>query len=326
MLDDLYHSLSPVAFSIGSFSVRWYGLSYSLSFLLAAILAMRICKRWNIKMTLESMLTLLILCMLGTILGGRLGFVLFYSNGYYFDNPAGILDFSHGGMSFHGGLIGFALGVVIATRIIKMPLLTLGDLAGICTPIGLGLVRFANFINGELWGSVTDLPWGVVFDNGGPLPRHPTQIYEALLEGVVLLVVLYLLSRRKPPLPQGTYFGLFLVGYGVFRIAVEFIREPDIQLGYLFGTNWITMGMTLSFPMILIGACFLFYAFRYKHPQAGQLVFVEAVQEDARDDVKDNAQDETQDDTQDDVRDDAQDETQAHEQDEEPESLSDDPK
>jgi len=143
----------------------------------------------------------------------------------------------------------------------------MADISAICAPIGLGLVRFTNFINGELWGSVTDLPWGVVFDGAGPLPRHPTQLYEAFLEGVVLLAVLYLLARRKPPLYQGTYAGLFLVGYAVFRIAVEFVRQPDSQVGYLFNTDWITMGMLLSLPMVIAGAGFLVYASYFKLPQ-----------------------------------------------------------
>ena len=270
MLDTLYHSLSPVAFSLGPFVVRWYGLGYSLGFILAGFLLMRICKRWEIKFTLDSLLTLLIACMFGTILGARFGYVLFYGDGYYYSHPAEIFAFTQGGMSFHGGITGFAIGVLITSRITKMPFLTLGDLCAICAPIGLGLVRCANFINGELWGSTTDLPWGVVFDGAGPLPRHPTQLYEAFLEGVVLLVVLYLLARRKPPLPRGSFLGIFLIGYGIFRIAVEFIRQPDVQLGYLFNTSWITMGMVLSVPMLLIGAVLLYYARKYQRPQEGQ--------------------------------------------------------
>jgi phosphatidylglycerol:prolipoprotein diacylglycerol transferase len=153
-----------------------------------------------------------------------------------------------------------------------MPILSLGDIAAICTPIGLGLVRCANFINGELWGATTTLPWGVVVENtgGGLLPRHPTQLYEALLEGLVLLIVLYLLARRKPPLWQGSYFGIFLIGYGVFRIGIEFVRQPDIQIGYLLSTDWLTMGMVLSLPMILVGIALLIYANTTRHPQAGQ--------------------------------------------------------
>lgn len=270
MLDRLYHALDPVAFSIGPIVVRWYGIGYILGFLLAAVLALRIAKRWKIKLTFESLLTVIIACMLGTVLGGRLGYVLFYGNGYYFTHPGEIFAFSQGGMSFHGGLIGFALGLIIAARIIHIPILTMGDIASICTPIGLGLVRCTNFINGELWGATTTLPWGVIFEDGGPLPRHPTQLYEALLEGAVLLTILYLLARRRPPLPRGSYFGVFMVGYAIFRIAVEFVRQPDAHIGYLLGSNWLTMGMVLSLPMLLVGAGMLLYAWRTQHPQSGQ--------------------------------------------------------
>jgi phosphatidylglycerol:prolipoprotein diacylglycerol transferase len=272
MLDWLYHNIDPVAFSAGSFQIRWYGIGYILGFLLAGTLAMRICKRWEIKLTLDGLLTIIITCVIGTILGGRLGYVFFYGNGYYFEHPAEILAFSEGGMSFHGGLIGFVIGLIIAARIIRFPLPSLIDLAAIGVPIGLGIVRCANFINGELWGAETTLPWGVVFDDtgGGALPRHPTQLYEALLEGVVLFAILYLLSRRKPPLPRGSYAGIFGIGYAIFRIAIEFVRQPDAQLGYLFGTDWITMGMTLSVPLLLVGVGFVVYAVRTRLPQGGQ--------------------------------------------------------
>ncbi|MDR1015574.1 MAG: prolipoprotein diacylglyceryl transferase [Coriobacteriales bacterium] len=270
MLDALYQSLDPVAFSIGPFVVRWYGISYMLGFLLAAILALRIARRWEVKLSVDGLLTIVIACMIGTILGGRLGYVLFYGNGYYFSHPAEIFAFSQGGMSFHGGLIGFAIGLILAARIIRFPVLGMGDIAAICVPVALGLVRIANFVNGELWGATTTLPWGVVFEGAGDLPRHPTQLYEALLEGPVLLIVLYLLARRKPPLPQASYFGIFLIGYAVFRIAVEFVRQPDAHIGYLFGTDWVTMGMTLSLPMALVGAGFLVYASRTRRPQGGQ--------------------------------------------------------
>lgn len=271
MLNEIYQNLDPVAFSVGSIDIRWYGLGYIFGFLLAALLAHHICKRWGIKLNLDGMLMLVICCVIGTILGGRLGYVLFYGEGYYFSHPQDILAFNQGGMSFHGGLIGFAFGVIVAARINKMPITTLGDLSGICAPIGLFLVRIANFINGELWGKPTDLSWGVVFDKSGrdALAYHPTQLYEAFLEGIVLLSILYLLSRRKPPFPRGTYFGIFLVGYATFRILVEFVRLPDEQLGYLMGTNWLTMGMILSLPMIVAGIGFLVYALRTKHPQLG---------------------------------------------------------
>jgi phosphatidylglycerol:prolipoprotein diacylglycerol transferase len=269
MLDWLYHNIDPIAFSVGSLQIHWYGIGYILGFLFAGILATRICKRWEIKLTLDGLLTIIIACVIGTILGGRFGYVLFYGNGYYFTHPAEIL---RAGMSFHGGLIGFVIGLIIAARIIRFPLSSLIDIAAIGVPIGLGIVRCANFINGELWGAETTLPWGVVFDDtrGGALPRHPTQLYEAILEGLVLFIILYLLSRRKPPLPRGSYAGIFGVGYATFRIAIEFVRQPDVQIGYLFGTDWITMGMTLSVPLFLVGVGFIVYAVRMKLPQSGQ--------------------------------------------------------
>ena len=269
MLNDIYHSIDRVVFSIGPFTVQWYGLSYIVSFFLAALLVMHVSKLWKIEVTWDAMLTLLISCMLGAMIGGRLGFVLFYGKGYYFQHPDQILATYKGGMSFHGGLIGVAVGLVVASRLLKVPLLTLGDLSAIGATIGLGLVRVANFINGELWGSVTDLPWGVIFDNAGPLPRHPSQLYEAFLEGVVLLLILYLLARRNPPLPRGSYFSVFLIGYGVFRIAVEFIRQPDSQLGYLLGTGWVTMGMLLSLPMVITGIVLLRISLQRNAEQVG---------------------------------------------------------
>lgn len=281
LLDALYHNIDPIAFSIGPLDIRWYGLGYLLGFLFAGILAMRISKRWKINLSLDALLTVLIACSIGTVLGGRLGYVLFYGNGYYFEHPAEILATSQGGMSFHGGLIGFAIGLIIAARIVRIPVLSLGDLAAICTPIGLGIVRVANFINGELWGAVTTAPWGVVFNDtgGGALPRHPTQLYEAFLEGVVLLAILYLLARRRPPLPRGSYFGVFLACYAIFRIGIETVRQPDAHIGYLFGTDWITMGMTLSLPMLLVAIAFFAYALLTRRPQCGQEVLAKGEQE-----------------------------------------------
>jgi phosphatidylglycerol:prolipoprotein diacylglycerol transferase len=192
--------------------------------------------------------------------------VLFYGAGYYLQNPGEILNFSHGGMSFHGGLVGAVVGGCIACRIQKINIPTMCDLAAIVTPIGLCLGRIANFINGELWGAPTDLPWGVVF-SAGDVARHPTQLYEAFLEGVVIFVVLMLLARRTPPRPQGTFMGWFLVLYAVFRMAIELVRVPDEQLGYLFGP--VTMGMLLSLPVLVVGVALLVWAHRTQRPQAG---------------------------------------------------------
>ncbi len=270
MLNQIYQALDPVAFSIGAFTVRWYGIAYILGFACAAFVIARTAKRWKISLDADSLMTVLLGVIIGVIVGARLFYCLFYGDGYYFSHPIEVFAVSQGGMSFHGGLVGALLSGVITARMVKVPYLTLADMAVVGAPLGLFFGRCANFINGELWGAVTDVSWGVVFGgSAGTLPRHPTQLYEALLEGVVLFVVLYALSRKVPPCPQGTFLGIFLVGYGLARVAVEFVRQPDVQVGYLFG-NWLTMGMVLSFPLVIAGIVLLIYTVKTKHPQQGQ--------------------------------------------------------
>ena len=172
-------------------------------------------------------------------------------------------------MSFHGGLVGLLIGGAVAARMTRIPFLTLADLGSIAAPIGLFFGRCANFVNGELWGAPTDGPLGVVFGGAaGMMPRHPSQLYEAVLEGLVIFCVLFALSRKRPPRPQGTFLGAFLVLYGIFRFLIEFVREPDVQLGYLWG-GWLTMGQVLSAPLIVAGIALLIYAARTRHPQVG---------------------------------------------------------
>ena len=269
MLDALYQMLDPVAFTVGPFSVRWYGIAYVLGFLGAGALMYLTARRWKLRFSEEALLTVALCVIVGVVLGGRLGYVLFYGNGYYFQHPLEILAFNQGGMSFHGGLLGALAGGIPAALITRIPYLTLADLASIGTPIGLFFGRCANFVNGELWGAVTDAPWGVVFGGAaGSMPRHPTQLYEALLEGLVLFAVLYLLSRKVPPRPRGTFLGTFLTLYGAFRFLVEFVRQPDAQLGYLWG-GWLTMGQLLSVPLIVAGVVVLTYAWRKRLPEQG---------------------------------------------------------
>jgi phosphatidylglycerol:prolipoprotein diacylglycerol transferase len=191
---------------------------------------------------------------IGVVLGGRTGYVLFYDLPRYLANPLDIFAVWQGGMSFHGGLLGVVVAMILFARSRGIRTWTLFDIVSAGVPVGLGLVRLANFINSELWGKLTSVPWAVEFPNGGPFPRHPTQIYEALLEGLVLFSVLRFLthSRLKLATP-GFVSGAFVAGYGLARIFVEFFREPDKQLGYLLGTDWLTMGMILSTPMVLIG-------------------------------------------------------------------------
>lgn len=269
MLNDFYQMLDPIAFQVGPFAVRWYGLAYIAGFICAFLVIANLAKRWKVRVDEDSFFTIVFAVIIGVILGGRLGYVLFYGDGYYLQHPEKILAFNEGGMSFHGGLIGVLAGGMIAAKITRIPFLTLADMGCVGAAIGLFFGRCANFVNGELWGAPTDLPWGVVFGGAaGEIARHPSQLYEALLEGVVIFIVLFALSRKKPPLPRGTHFGLFLIMYGTFRFLVEFIREPDVQLGYLWG-GWLTMGQLLSLPLVIAGIAILIYALKMKLPQQG---------------------------------------------------------
>ena len=269
MLNDIYQVLDPVAFTLGPISVRWYGLAYVLGFALAAFILYRVAKRWKVRISGDDVVTIMLCAMVGIILCARLGYCLFYGDGYYLSHPLDILAFNKGGMSFHGGLVGALLGGVVAWRLTRIPFLTLADLGAIAAPLGLFFGRCANFVNGELWGAPTDLPWGVVFGGAaGQMPRHPSQLYEALLEGLVIFLVLYALSRKMPPRPRGTFLGGFLTMYGIFRFLLEFVRQPDAQLGYLWG-GWFTMGQLLSLPLILAGIALLAYAAKTRLPQEG---------------------------------------------------------
>lgn len=269
MLNDIYQGLDPIAFSLGPLVVRWYGLAYVLGFVCAAAIIYFVAKRWKLGMSEDNLLTLMVCAIVGVVLGARIGYVLFYGDGYYLSHPLEILAFNQGGMSFHGGLVGLLIGGAVAARMTRIPFLTLADLGSIAAPIGLFFGRCANFVNGELWGAPTDGPLGVVFGGAaGMMPRHPSQLYEAVLEGIVIFCVLLALSRKRPPRPQGTFLGAFLVLYGIFRFLIEFVREPDVQLGYLWG-GWLTMGQVLSAPLIVAGIALLIYAARTRHPQAG---------------------------------------------------------
>ena len=250
-LNDLYQMLDPVAFSLGPITVRWYALAYLAGFVCAGVVLWRTQRRWGLGLTLDDVVSIMIGIVFGIIIGARLFYVVFYGAGYYLENPLEIFMLSHGGMSFHGGLVGAVVGGSLVCRHYGISIPTVCDMGVIGAPIGLFFGRCANFVNGELWGKETDLPWGVMFETGGGVYRHPSQLYEAVLEGIVLFAVLYALSRRVPPRPQGTFMGAFLALYGVFRFLVEFVRVPDAQLGYLFGP--ITMGQLLSLPLVLLG-------------------------------------------------------------------------
>lgn len=274
MLNEIYQNLDPIAFSLGPLVVRWYGLAYVLGFALAAFVIYRVAKRWRLGMTEDDLLTLMVCAIIGVVLGARAGYVLFYGDGYYFAHPLEIFAFNQGGMSFHGGLAGLLAGGAVAARLTEIPFLTLADLGAIAAPLGLFFGRCANFVNGELWGAPTDWPIGVVFGGAaGMMPRHPSQLYEAVLEGLVIFCALFALSRKMPPRPRGTFVGAFLLLYGVFRFLIEFVREPDAQLGYLWG-GWLTMGQVLSAPLVIAGVAMLVYAAKRKLSQEGPRRFV----------------------------------------------------
>jgi phosphatidylglycerol:prolipoprotein diacylglycerol transferase len=247
-----FPNIDPVMVAFGPFAIRWYALAYIVGIMLGWRLVRRLVQRPGWQVTPEAIDDLLFYVTLGVILGGRLGYVLFYQAGYYLTHPLDILAVWHGGMSFHGGLLGVLTATLLFAHRRKLAFFELTDALAVATPLGLLFGRIANFINGELWGRVTDVPWAIVFPNAGPDPRHPSQLYEAALEGIVLFaVMLRLASRPYRPEARGTLSGVFLIGYSVARITVEFFRQPDAQLGFIIGG--LTMGQLLSLPMLAFG-------------------------------------------------------------------------
>ena len=257
--------IDPVAVQIGPLAIRWYALAYVAGIMIGWWYLRRLVSidaMWA-KAPRPNVVEIddfVLWATLGIVLGGRLGYVLFYNPAHYLAHPAEIAMVWGGGMSFHGGFLGVIVAMALFTRRRAFPLLTLFDLAGAAAPIGLFFGRLANFVNGELWGRAADVPWAMVFPHAGPLPRHPSQLYEAALVALVLFVVLRLLTHRFMKLKApGFVGGAFICGYGLARIFVEFFREPDPQLGYLLG-GWLTMGMLLSLPMLALGLWAIFRA------------------------------------------------------------------
>jgi len=254
-----FPNIDPVLFSIGPLAIHWYGLAYVVGILLgwryARILA-RTERLWapgKPAMTPVDIDDFLLWAALGIVLGGRVGYILFYDFAAFAANPLRLLEIWNGGMSFHGGLLGTIIAMIVFARRRNIVVWSLFDVVAASACIGLFLGRVANFVNAELWGKVSDVPWAVVFPTGGPLPRHPSQLYEAVLEGPVLFALLAVLIWRFGKLNTPRYVGgAFIAGYAVSRILVEFVREPDAHIGYLFG-GWLTMGMLLSIPMLAIG-------------------------------------------------------------------------
>lgn len=255
-----FPNIDPIAFAIGPVAIHWYGLAYVAGIMLGWYYARVLAgndKLWpgNISPITRTQLDdFVVWVALGVVLGGRIGYILFYDMPAIIESPIRAIQIWNGGMSFHGGLTGTTIAMIIFAKRNKIPLWNLFDIVSAVVPIGLFFGRIANFINGELWGRLADVPWAVVFPTGGPFSRHPSQLYEAGLEGIVLVWVLaaliYGMRALKTP---GFVTGVFVCGYALSRIFAEFFREPDAQLGYLLGTGWLTMGMVLSSPMILLG-------------------------------------------------------------------------
>ncbi|MDU7780246.1 prolipoprotein diacylglyceryl transferase [Aeromonas caviae] len=257
----VFSQIDPVAFSLGPLSVRWYGLMYLFGFAFAMWLAGRRADAPNSGWTRNEVSDLLFYGFLGVILGGRIGYVLFYNFDLFLADPTYLFKIWTGGMSFHGGLIGVITAMIWFAHKTQRHFFTVADFVAPLIPFGLGVGRIGNFMNGELWGRVTDVPWAIIFPEAGPEPRHPSQLYQFALEGVVLFIILNLFWRKHPP--RGAISGMFLLFYGLFRFLVEFVRQPDSQLGLYF--NEISMGQILSTPMIVAGGLMVWAA--YKQPR-----------------------------------------------------------
>ncbi len=262
----------PVAFSIGWFVIRWYALAYIGGIVIGWIYARSLIKKERLwggpaPISLVQLDDFILWVTIGIIVGGRAGYVLFYNPAFFIQHPAEIFQLWNGGMSFHGGFLGCVAAVMLFARKNDISILSLGDITTAVGPIGLFLGRLANFINSELWGRTADssVPWAMVFPNGGPLPRHPSQLYEAGLEGILLFAILAVMVRMGALKRPGLILGSFIAIYGLARITAEFFREPDPQLGFLWGG--LTMGMLLSVPMIIVGAILIMMAWRREAPE-----------------------------------------------------------
>lgn len=260
-----YPEIDPIAFSVGPVDVHWYGIAYVVGIMLGWFYARRLIETprlWagEAPMSRVQLDDFLVWAAVGIILGGRIGYILFYDFPNVAAEPLRAIQIWNGGMSFHGGFAGTTLAMLLFARRHRIPVWSLFDIVAAVVPIGLFFGRIANFVNGELWGRLSDAPWAVVFPQAGPFARHPSQLYEAGLEGIVLLAVLALAIWRFDALKRrGLVTGIFVCGYALSRITVEFFREPDAQLGYLYG-GWLTMGMLLSLPMLAVGVWAVFRA------------------------------------------------------------------
>jgi len=259
-----YPEINPVALDLGPLKVHWYGLTYLIGFVGAYFLMNYRAKKTG-EFTQEQVSDLVFWGALGVILGGRFGYVLFYNFSHFLSDPLSLFAIWEGGMSFHGGMLGVMISLTLYGRKINKTFFELMDFVVPVVPIGLGAGRIGNFIGGELWGRVTDVPWAMVFPRADEFPRHPSQLYQFALEGVALFLIVWFFSSK--PRPRMVVSGIFLASYGVFRFIVEFARQPDSHIGFLYG-DWLTMGQVLSTPMILIGIAFMVIGYkRYSVPE-----------------------------------------------------------
>ncbi|HCA89770.1 MAG: prolipoprotein diacylglyceryl transferase [Legionellaceae bacterium] len=255
-----YPHFNPVALAIGPLHIHWYGLMYLIGFFSAWLLALWRIKHYKLNWCAHEVSDLLFYGAIGVIIGGRLGYMLFYNTAELWASPLSLFKIWQGGMSFHGGLIGVMLALVYSSHRFNKAFLAVSDFVAPLVPLGLAAGRLGNFINGELWGRVTDVPWAMVFPYTDGLPRHPSQLYEMGLEGVALFILIWWYARK--PRPQGAISAVFLIGYACCRFSIEFFRQPDSQLGFM-AFNWLTMGQLLTLPMLLLGL-FLWWKTRCK--------------------------------------------------------------
>lgn len=259
-----FPNIDPVAISLGPLDIHWYGITYLIGFAAVWWLGSLRCKQSHVRLKQEQLADLIFYGALGAVLGGRMGYVLFYDLPSFMEHPLNIFKVWEGGMAFHGGLIGVIIAMWLYSRKIQLRFFEITDFLVPLVGIGFGAVRCSNFINGELWGKPTDVPWAMVFPHVDNLARHPSQLYQAFLEGIVMFAILWFYSNK--PRPMMAVSGLFLICYGLFRFIVEFARQPDAHIGYL-AFDWLTMGQVLSTPMIIAGIALMVWAHK-RQPSA----------------------------------------------------------
>jgi len=263
-------ALGPIDVAGFALGIRWYSLAYIAGIMFGWWYIRRLASKPGAAMGVKHIDDFITWAIVGVIAGGRLGYVLFYNFSFYIDNPLNIFRLWDGGMSFHGGAIGVILAVIFFSRKHRLELMRVADIVAVVSPVGLFAGRIANFINGELWGRTTDVPWAMVFPTGGPLPRHPSQLYEAMGEGVILFLILMFLyhkTRLAKEMP-GVIAGTFYLGYGLTRVLVEFVREPDVGVEHIMG---LTRGQLLSVPMFLFAAWLISKGLRYRAAQQAKM-------------------------------------------------------